>query len=396
MKKFLILAVVSIFMPSIASASITASSTLYTTAGTFNYTVSTNACTQIIDAWGGGGAGFTGNNTGGGAGGGGGAFASSTFTFAVSSSHTLVVGAGSGGFTVNGTDTTVDSTLLVADAGLAATDNTTGIGTGGTVANSTGTIRYAGGNGGAGRNGTGGGATDEGGGGGGAAGPHGDGLTGTDGTSGAGGDGGNGDASQGGAGATTNGGTGGSNTNGGGGGGGGINAGTGGGGGSPGAGGGGGEGGRGEGAAGQIRITEFVDSEGCNTAPTVSTTAGVTGITSATLLGNVSNTGGENVTPRGFAWGTSPTLQDNGVFATTSETTGGPFGTGAFGQFVGGLITGTTYYYRAYATNSEGTGFGSIESFVAGASNTPSRKLRLFDGFKINVTEGGRIIILQQ
>ena len=128
--------------------------------------------------------------------------------------------------------------------------------------------------------------------------------------------------------------------------------------------------------------------------PTV-TTGSASGTTSATLSGNITATGdGDNISVRGFAWGTSPTLTT--VFATTTDTVGQPFGIGAFTQHVSGLISGTTYYFRAYATNPGGTGFGTIESFVAGVDNTPSRKLRVFEGFTLKLQEGGTLILHQQ
>ena len=135
-------------------------------------------------------------------------------------------------------------------------------------------------------------------------------------------------------------------------------------------------------------ISITIDYTPPTSAPTVSTGDITPGVISATLLGTVSNTGGENVTPRGFAWGTSQTLQSSGVFATTSETAGGPFGTGSFSNFVGGLISGTTYWYRAYATNSAGTGYGQIKSFLAGTNTTPSRAMHLFEGFVIKLISG--------
>lgn len=130
-----------------------------------------------------------------------------------------------------------------------------------------------------------------------------------------------------------------------------------------------------------------------NSAPTVATNA-ATGITaiSAVLNGNISNTGGVDPTDRGFAWGTNSTLS-GGDTSTTTES--GTFSTGTFTNNVGALVSGRTYYFRAYATNTEGTGYGSITSFVAGTSNTPSRKMRLFEGASFKFTEG-KINLYQQ
>ncbi|HYF12909.1 MAG TPA: hypothetical protein VD928_01255, partial [Candidatus Paceibacterota bacterium] len=390
----------------IARAAITASSTTYSTAGTFSYKVSTNACQTDVAAWGAGGAGFDGGNSGGGAGGGGGAFASSTLTnLVIGNSYTLVVGLGGDTSGEAGTNSTFDGTVVVADAGGGGTSATTGEGAAGLASASTGDVTRNGGVGGSGN-----GGDDAGGGGGGAAGPHGDGGAGgdADATQGGGGGGGNGGTAGGTptGGTSTNGGAGGlgdsngttappggngtANANGGGGGGGGDQADEGGNGGAPGGGGGGGENLHGNGANGQIIITEYINDQGCVVAPTV-TTGSASGITGATLGGNITATGGSNATVRGFAWGTDSSLST--VFATTTES--GSFGTGAFGKQVSGLISGTIYYFRAYATNSAGTGYGSIANFTAGSDTAPTRKLRLFEGYKIKLISG-KIILHQK
>ena len=95
------------------------------------------------------------------------------------------------------------------------------------------------------------------------------------------------------------------------------------------------------------------------TVPTVST-APITNITtnSATSGGTVTNDGGAFVSARGVCWSTSqnPTLADP---YTTDGT-----GTGSFVSQLTGLTSNTTYYVRAYATNSAGTAYGNQESFT--------------------------------
>ncbi|GAB1373013.1 hypothetical protein MASR1M45_30770 [Candidatus Kapaibacterium sp.] len=94
------------------------------------------------------------------------------------------------------------------------------------------------------------------------------------------------------------------------------------------------------------------------TLPSVST-ANISNITynSAQSGGNVTNDGGANVTARGVCWSTSqnPTIAN-------SKTTDGS-GTGSFSSSITGLQSNTTYYVRAYATNSAGTGYGEQVSF---------------------------------
>jgi uncharacterized protein (TIGR02145 family) len=99
-------------------------------------------------------------------------------------------------------------------------------------------------------------------------------------------------------------------------------------------------------------------------APTV-TTNNVTSITtySASCGGNVISNGGVNVTARGVCWSTSqsPTVND-------SHTANGT-GTGSFTSSITGLTSNTTYYVRAYATNSTGTGYGEQRSFTTANSS---------------------------
>jgi trimeric autotransporter adhesin len=95
--------------------------------------------------------------------------------------------------------------------------------------------------------------------------------------------------------------------------------------------------------------------------PLLTTTApfGITQ-TAATSGGIISNDGGDLVTTRGVCWNNSgnPTTGD-------SFTEDGS-GTGAFASEISGLSSGVTYYLRAYATNSAGTGYGNEISFNAG------------------------------
>ena len=95
------------------------------------------------------------------------------------------------------------------------------------------------------------------------------------------------------------------------------------------------------------------------TAPTVTTTA-ISEIdkTTATGGGNVTADGGATVTARGICWSTSQNPTVDG-----SHTTDGT-GTGSFTSSMTGLTANTTYYVRAYATNSAGTAYGEQVSFT--------------------------------
>lgn len=96
------------------------------------------------------------------------------------------------------------------------------------------------------------------------------------------------------------------------------------------------------------------------TAPVVSTDpiSGAGGAV-ATCGGNVSSDGGAAVTARGVCWGTTtaPTT------ALTTKTSDGA-GMGVFVSSLSGLTVGTTYYVRAYATNSVGTTYGNEVNFT--------------------------------
>ena len=90
------------------------------------------------------------------------------------------------------------------------------------------------------------------------------------------------------------------------------------------------------------------------TAPTVTTTA-ISAITTSTAAsgGNVTSDGGASITARGVCWSTSA----NPTTAITKTTNG--TGTGSFTSSITGLSSGTPYHVRAYATNSQGTSYGS-------------------------------------
>lgn len=94
--------------------------------------------------------------------------------------------------------------------------------------------------------------------------------------------------------------------------------------------------------------------------PTVSTHDEVTEITlnSAVCGGYVSSDGGAPVTARGLCWSTSP-----GPTINNSNTIDGT-GTGDFTGVIDSLSPGTTYYVKAYATNSVGTNYGEQRVFT--------------------------------
>jgi len=95
------------------------------------------------------------------------------------------------------------------------------------------------------------------------------------------------------------------------------------------------------------------------------TTSTVNNITQTTAScgGNITSDGGSTVTARGVCWSTSttPTIAN-------SKTTDGTCA-GSFTSAITALTANTTYYVRAYATNSAGAGYGNSMSFTTPPNN---------------------------
>ena len=111
-------------------------------------------------------------------------------------------------------------------------------------------------------------------------------------------------------------------------------------------------------------------------APTVTTQAvSSIGTTTATGNGNITSLGSTNPTAYGVCWNTTGT-------PTTSDShadEGGASATGAFTSSITGLTASTTYYVRAYTTNSADTSYGATVSFTT-------------SGPEINITGNGTSI----
>ena len=95
-------------------------------------------------------------------------------------------------------------------------------------------------------------------------------------------------------------------------------------------------------------------------------TIAISAITSSTASsgGNITSDGGSTITARGVCWGTSA----NPTISSSKNIDGS--GIGSFTSTLTGLIPNTTYYARAYATNSAGTGYGNEISFKTLVGNT--------------------------
>jgi len=111
------------------------------------------------------------------------------------------------------------------------------------------------------------------------------------------------------------------------------------------------------------------------------TTAEITDITpnAARSGGNVIADGGSSITVRGVVWDTETAP----VVTLSSKTVNGE-GLGSFNSAVSALNSGTTYYLRAYATNSQGTFYGNEITF-----ETTTQQLVLGQNY-----QGGIIVYL--
>ncbi len=100
------------------------------------------------------------------------------------------------------------------------------------------------------------------------------------------------------------------------------------------------------------------------------TTSEISNITDSTTTsgGTIPNDGGSTVTARGVVWSTmtNPTIENN-----LGKTINGT-GTGTFISELNNLEGGTTYYVRAFTSNSEGTEYGTVLTFTTLEVELPS------------------------
>lgn len=128
----------------------------------------------------------------------------------------------------------------------------------------------------------------------------------------------------------------------------------------------------------------------CTIDPPTVTTSAVSSITetSAQGGGSVTDEGGAAVTAKGICWSTSqnPTITDN----TSVDGTG----SGGYTSAMTGLTCGTTYYVRAYATNSAGTSYGSEVTFTTTdcSADVPDLNSAAISNITQNSAQGGGTI----
>jgi len=86
----------------------------------------------------------------------------------------------------------------------------------------------------------------------------------------------------------------------------------------------------------------------------------------AYLGGNVTDRGSSSLIERGICWSldTLPTMDDNILLDSS--------GLDNFSLLIDHLVPATKYYYRAFARNSQGIGYGQVHSFITLESKEPS------------------------
>lgn len=123
---------------------------------------------------------------------------------------------------------------------------------------------------------------------------------------------------------------------------------------------------------------------GVNSAPTVVTGTPATGITqtSAVAPGSITANGCSAVTVYGIEYSPTPGFP-NGTGTAVNSTN---LSVNNYSSSLTGLTPSTIYYYRAYASNSGGTGYGAIQSFTTAAPTIATGTLTPFGSVCINTS----------
>lgn len=109
-------------------------------------------------------------------------------------------------------------------------------------------------------------------------------------------------------------------------------------------------------------------ASGINTSPSL-TTGSATGITqtTATCEGTITDNGCTSVSAYGIEYSTT----NNFTPGTGTQVSSSNISGNTYTSALTGLAGNTTYYYRAYATNTAGTGYGAQASFTTDAFTAP-------------------------
>ncbi|MEI7685712.1 MAG: hypothetical protein WCL32_11860, partial [Planctomycetota bacterium] len=112
--------------------------------------------------------------------------------------------------------------------------------------------------------------------------------------------------------------------------------------------------------------TQTIQVSAAATAPTVANATPTDIANVSATLGGSTTDGGSAITSYGVIYSlTNANLTTAGGAGVVVSSTNGAPSNGAFSVSITGLTAGSTYFYRAFATNSVGTTYAAIETFVA-------------------------------
>lgn len=131
------------------------------------------------------------------------------------------------------------------------------------------------------------------------------------------------------------------------------------------------------------------EKEAAKTVPQLTTTTATNiTLTSASTGGNVSADGGDPITSKGVVWNTATAPTINLATKTADGT-----GIASFTSVINNLNPSTSYYARAYATNSVGTAYGNEITFTTGAIVLPTLTTTAITSITSNSAVSGGTII---
>ena len=127
------------------------------------------------------------------------------------------------------------------------------------------------------------------------------------------------------------------------------------------------------------------DDGSCKYLPALSTIPITYNGTTAQSGGIITSDGNSAVSVRGVCWSKSinPTI--------TNDTTINGTGLGSYSSVITNLDTNTQYYVRAYATNSNGTSYGNMLSFVTNSSGITVNVFGCTDPLALNYNSNANV-----